>query len=323
MREKEKKILFFCFHYLKRKDDYKRIWGHSFSDFKSYISFLESRGYVAIGFSQFDIFFRGQGDIPDKSFVLSFDDGLYEHANVFAPYLSKKKISGVFSIPTCILDGEMTCIQIIHFLTAKYGIRKFYKFIKEYFHVTGLDWNDYFYDIDQSVDLLDFYKYLKNKIINELPPKESNILLHEIAKNILIKADKNIFSKVYMSKEDIVYLSNSGHEIAGHTHYHKSFKNFLVDKDEWSSEVLKSKKNIDELINKKTMVFSYPFGGKKEDFSFWADNLKKIGYEYALNAYKDNKSESGILDPFWIQRYSVQSLDSPDDMFKKACEYII
>lgn len=318
-------VIFLCFHYLKRSDQYSRIYGYQLADFKKYIDYLEKE-YPIVSFNDFRLFLLGKKKLPAKCSLLSFDDGLVEHAQVFAPYLQKKNISALFCFPSCILRGEMTGVQIIHFMTARYGIIKFFQFLKEYFIVTGLQWDDYFDGQEDNLDILVLYKKIKEVLMRKMSDQVTHLLLQTLYKEVLYRDDPNILSKVYFDKKGLRKILSLGHEIGCHSDTHPFFMELVIDdKVIWEKEILNPKKILSEYSKSEVDLFAYPFGGDINSFDFnkWTDKLKQAGFKFAFNAYRHTNQANEKFNPFWIQRYCVQSHDQAEDLGANACHYLI
>lgn len=62
----------------------------------------------------------------------------------------------------------------------------------------------------------------------------------------------------YMSKEQIKNLSDSGHEIAGHTWDHHMVTKYVGE--DWDVQLVKPRRQLEEITGKKIRYFAYPFG---------------------------------------------------------------
>ena len=62
----------------------------------------------------------------------------------------------------------------------------------------------------------------------------------------------------YMSKEQIKNLSDSGHEIAGHTWDHHMVTKYVGE--DWDVQLLKPRRQLEEITGKRIQYFAYPFG---------------------------------------------------------------
>lgn len=313
--------IFLCFHYLQRSGPFRRIWGYDFELFKKNIDFLIQE-FPPIDFQQLNDFLGNKGSLPESSSILSFDDGLKEHVAIIAPYLEKKGIKAIFSAPACIFQGEMAPPQVIHFTTARYGIRKFYQFIRDYFSITGLNFSDYFQASWENLEIFDFYGKIKQALLYQLPPKALQSLLSAIFLNVLQKDYPHILEEVYFNQKDLAKLSQMGHQIACHTYSHFSLNAVELSKEFWQKEVLEPKQFLETLVGKEIDIFTYPYRSAKNkfNFSFWTEKLKETGFKYGLNAYRDFQGNNNF-DPFWIERYSMGRNDTSEEIKKNSCRY--
>ena len=63
----------------------------------------------------------------------------------------------------------------------------------------------------------------------------------------------------YMTKDQVKQLADEGHVINSHTWDHHSVKGYKTPQD-WTTQIEKPKKQIEEIIGKATLDFAYPFG---------------------------------------------------------------
>ena len=63
----------------------------------------------------------------------------------------------------------------------------------------------------------------------------------------------------YMTKDQVKQLAAEGHVINSHTWDHHSVKGYKTPQD-WTTQIEKPKKLIEEIIGKSTLDFAYPFG---------------------------------------------------------------
>lgn len=63
----------------------------------------------------------------------------------------------------------------------------------------------------------------------------------------------------YMTKEQIKQLSDEGNVVTSHTWDHHSVKGYKTDQD-WTTQIEKPKKTIEDITGKKALDFAYPFG---------------------------------------------------------------
>ena len=282
----EHKVIFLTYHYLNEQDDKRRMWGPSFDDFKKQLDFL-IKNFPPVSFGQIADFLKGRADLPKQSSVICFDDGLAEHSRLAAPYLAERKLKALFSIPTCLFEDKMPLAQVVHLTAAKYSIRQFYQFLKQYFPLTGLQFSDYFSPALEKLELYPFYNKVKQILFEQLPLASTEIALQAIFQNVLKKQEPDILEQTHLTKKELIQLAQEGQTIASHSHSHLFFSRSNPSQTEWQREVVGSKKILEEISGQPVDVFAYPYGADKEQFDFanWTRALKKAGFNYALNAY--------------------------------------
>ena len=66
---------------------------------------------------------RGHGTLPQRCFLLTFDDGLADHARVVLPILQERGLRGTFFVPGAVLDSErLLPAHAIHLLLSTLGV---------------------------------------------------------------------------------------------------------------------------------------------------------------------------------------------------------
>ena len=103
-----------------------------FNNFKKQLDWFSNNG----GFVDKDDFIRLINGEPVKNnasgFILTFDDGLYEHYNTVFPELKKRGLWGIFYIPTLpYTKGKVLDVHKIHLLLGKHGGKKMINALEE------------------------------------------------------------------------------------------------------------------------------------------------------------------------------------------------
>ena len=102
----------------------------------------------------------------------------------------------------------------------------------------------------------------------------------------------------YMSKENIKELADKGNTIGSHTYDHQNVKKLVGD--DWTKQIDKPTKTLEEITGKKIIDFAYPFGlWNKEAIP----ELKKRGFKdaYILATARDEN------DPLYTIRRIIAS----------------
>jgi|GEM_PF-2118288 len=91
------KILALCYHKIGNGNS---IFTIPADKFERNISILLSKGYHTIGINQLFSYLYEDGHLPEKSLLLTFDDGTISNYDYVFPYLVKNHLKGTFFVPT-------------------------------------------------------------------------------------------------------------------------------------------------------------------------------------------------------------------------------
>lgn len=315
----EIKIKFYAYHYLTRNDEFKRLWGHDFNLFKEQVGQL-SKTCNPLGINELlECSTSGVVDLPKKNFILTFDDGLKEHSKIIGPYLEKIGVTAIFFVPSSILHGQPAVSQIIPCGTAYYGIRKFYKIIVKYLCDRVSEPEKYLVRDANNLGIYELHAQIKNIFRVELSHKKSYEILSAFWHSELKKDVPDVFEKIYMSKEDIKRLVESGHSIGIHSKTHPVLNDSSYSEAVFQEEIADPKKELEEITGKSIEYFAYPYGG--EDHVYYGediiDKIKKTGVKFFFTTFQ----KTNYFDPHFIGRHLVYS--NHDKLIDtKGCEQL-
>ena len=77
-------------------------------EFRRHMQYLRDQGYTPISLQQLINAGNGQGKLPDKPVLLTFDDGLISYEKIALPVLQEFGYPSVLSIVTAWMDGRAT-----------------------------------------------------------------------------------------------------------------------------------------------------------------------------------------------------------------------
>jgi peptidoglycan/xylan/chitin deacetylase (PgdA/CDA1 family) len=317
------KITSICYHYLKRKDIFNRIWGHDIDLFKKHMDFLNKK-YKPISIKLLRNYIQNKTNLPNNCSIITFDDGLKEHSEIIGPYLSSLGISAVFNVCTdTLLKREPVIPQIIHFGTAYFGIREFVNIVEKHIknHSLYQSYFDFMGNIKTKTpleinDRLKLFFNKKGDHINKL------CFMRYIWHNELVKIDPFIMDKIFMNIEDVKKLIFQGHTIGLHTASHIQISNGQVTDEFIEKEIINAKKDLENILNIPIDCFAYPFGSINDVINnkSMVKTLKTLGFNFIFTTFFDGdvnfRAES-------IGRYLTQSDDSVSILESKLWTYEI
>lgn len=301
------------YHYVRNmhETEFPGIKGLLLAKFRGQLDYVKKH-YKVIGLGDYGDYLKGNADIPEKSCLLTFDDGLKDHyLNVF-PELKKRGLAaGFFPMTQPLEEGVVPAVQKTHFLLAKLGAKsfalefnnalkeKFPKLVKE-FLVDGSAKRQLKHRWDDA--LTSNLKY--NIAVMPLKPKIA--LLNAIfAKHFEDEAE--FCGQLYMGWEEMKEMEEEGMEFGGHTHSHPTLAS--LDKKGQEKEIGQSTEALRKRLKKKINCFSYPYGSFNQDT---LEILKGNNYELGITTDVGVNKGNGI-DPLKIKRFDTNDLPFSGD----------
>ena len=302
-----------CYHYLRQNKDldkFPRILGTNITEFKNQLSMLE-KNYEFISLDHISSLSGKKTNFHKKSpkILLTFDDGLSDHYTA-AKILTELNISGIFFIPTCIIEDKLPANPIIiHYTLAIFGIENFLKEYKKNLEILELD--SKLLDIPYSKNddnVWDVINKIKSIFKYQLGYKNSRTILLNIYKNLLCKKYKNPLEIMHLNENQIKEMIEMGHYLGAHTHSHISVAATELSSKDFIKEIIHPKNYLEKKFNTKVNSFSYPFGGKN-DCLLTSELLKKTN-EYNVAFTVEEIINTKITPPHALGRYQLTSTDN-------------
>ena len=238
------------------------------SNFDKHISYLISNNYKIISMDDFAQFLNSKGHIPRKSTMITFDDGWRSNFTEIYPVVCKHNI------------------PIIIYLISEIFISDYFKpwsFVLAELKsggVLGLPDEGYFLSLDDEQ---------RERLINKLRMQYADQMHQSHA----------------LSLPEIIEMQQSGLVVFGsHTATHANLNS--LPKDRLESEIVKSKQDLEFILNQNVDHLAYPRG----DFSVeHFDIVKKAGYKTAVTIVPGWNNLSNGVNPYALRRIFVSASD--------------
>lgn len=277
---------------------YPGINGISPDQFRNKLLMLSKHGTFVSG-TQIAKAIDGNTDLPARSLIITFDDGLKEQYEIALPILNELNIPALFFINTINTEGIVSSVHKIHLLRSYVSPGDFSDELFSFIRTEALDGIDldaakamgvshYIYDDEVTASI----KYILNfmlpvvsldKFINNLFPKYFN--------------EETVALELYMSPEQISHLADLGY-LGSHGHEHLPLGQ-LPDESA-SFQIQRSQEIIKNVTGKDAVAFSYPYGSDEASNGLSAQ-LNAAGFKFAFTM-KRNANEV-IVDPFYLGRF--------------------
>lgn len=212
----------------------------------------------------------GRASISRNSFLLTFDDGLVDHAEIVAPILDELHLRGVFFTPGAVLAGDqLLSAHALHILLDHVSDDSILEAVHRWLHDhaelcrDSLDFDEaaarrlYHYETVRRASL----KFMLSMV---LPVDVRARVLDAVFREML--GDPVPWARRwYMCADQVRSLAAAGHTIGGHGFRHEPFAR--VDAERLVEEVRGSYQGLNELLGSGERPFSYPYGSFNHDVS--------------------------------------------------------
>lgn len=215
-----------------------------------------------IGWPQFIAGQRGEINLPPRSFLLTFDDGLREHVEIVQPILERRRLKGVFFVPGCVLAGtEMLTAHAVHLLLEVLGEDAVADEIHSVLSNRKSDLQLATAEIEKA-ELMYHYEsarlaHLKFLINMKLPlATRASVVRRLFEKHIGPQAEWA--PRWYLTADQVRQMHSRGHTVGGHSFAHEPYGR--LDNTALERDVSRCALTLRELLRPGERPFAYPFG---------------------------------------------------------------
>jgi peptidoglycan/xylan/chitin deacetylase (PgdA/CDA1 family) len=230
-------------------------------DFETQLDLLTSR-LEPLDWAGLSDVLRGKGDPPARSFVLTFDDGLREHAETVLPILERRGLKGIFFVPGCVLSKpKMLSAHLVHLLLEALGETKLAEEVKNVLSqtATGAELSE-----AETAQALKLYHYeppplaqLKFLLTMKLPlATRASVVSRLFDKHVGPQQDWT--TRWYLNSNHVRELHSLGHTIGGHSFGHEPYGR--LDAAALERDIGRSTFALQNLLGASERPFAYPFG---------------------------------------------------------------
>jgi peptidoglycan/xylan/chitin deacetylase (PgdA/CDA1 family) len=310
------------FHYIRNsfKTPYPGIYGQTPEQFETQLKTLGSIGNF-VSAEDIKLHIQGQKELPQKSILITFDDGLKEQFELALPILDKLGIPAVFYANTKpYTESKILNVHKIHILRTQVSPDQFKTFIQTQLSEEGIeiDQNDflskanksYRYDTKEQSQI----KYLLNFVLSF---KVKEKIINNIFKKIFEENEPDMCEELYFTKEQMMRLADRGF-LGCHSHSHYPI-GLLSDKEKFE-EISQSKSILEQITGQPISAFSFPFGSPEACLNS-TEVLQKCGIKFAFTM--ERAINSHFENPFYLSRFDTNDVPGgkfykhkPEDFFK-------
>ena len=282
------KLYIVMYHYVRDLSNsrYPSIKGLDYQLFKQQIQYF-SKNFNVVTMEEVLNFFLGGGAereskdlLPEKSMLLTFDDGYIDHYTYVLPILNEFNMQGSFFVSGkvfaehCLLD-----VNKIHFLLASTPIdvlcKELFKQMNEYRCDRWIyPSNEELYQMYARADRFDDKDtvFFKRMLQVALPEKLRGLISSTLFHKYMDVPEEVLAREIYLNYDQMLFMKRSGmfFGIHGYEHYWMN----KLQPEELSQDIQKSLDCMGDLIDKDCWVINYPYGSYSNEV---VESLKNSG----------------------------------------------
>jgi peptidoglycan/xylan/chitin deacetylase (PgdA/CDA1 family) len=238
---------------------------------------------------------EGRMVIPSRCFLLTFDDGLKDHAAQVAPILDRRGIRGTFFVAgQALSEYRLICGHAVHLLLGRLGTERLSAELSRYLEsrYAGEDWVGvaderaavalYAYETPERARL----KYLLHMVLPGPVRREALAALFEAH----VGSPRRWAKAWYLSWEELAELQHAGHTIGGHGFSHEPLARLSAS--EQRTDLVRAAAVLNDGLGRDIRPVSYPFG-RYDDHTMAASR------------------EAGFVHGFTTERAMIDHASSP------------
>lgn len=206
---------------------------------------------------------QGRKSIPRRCFLLTFDDGLADHAQVVLPILERRGIHGVFFVPGAMLATQrMLAAHAVHLLLATLGEKALEREVEKELSIQSPD-TDWAASIREP-NAAALYHYespqrarLKYGLTVALPIALRNRIVDTLFER-RIGSSRRWARTWYLGWDDLTNMQSAGHTIGGHGFRHEPYQRLTPR--ETATDIERVAEILRDGLGPGIRPFSYPYG---------------------------------------------------------------
>lgn len=262
---------------------------------------------------------KGRTPLPENALLLTFDDGYIDNYTFAFPLLEEFGFQGSFFIPgKTFTTHQLLDVNKIHYILASADIKSLVTDVKErmnYYRGREYDypsteelWDQY--AIDERFDSKDIV-FVKRMLQTALPEKLRNQVSSDLFKKYVGVTEEQLAYELYMTSDQIRTMKRHGMFIGIHGYDHYWLGNLETEK--MKEDVSKVLESLDEFIDRKEWVISYPYGSFNDEvLKFIEENGCCVGLTSKVRV-----AEIGKDHVLTLPRLDCNDFQPKSDNFKK------
>lgn len=247
--------------------------------------------------------------------LLTFDDGLREHADYVTPILAEHHIQAIFFVITsCLEEGCVAPVHMNHALTAELGFGAYSRLFLDALNRAAphalesapvdasIAQRTYPWDDRPTASFKYFFNFVLDAAVRD--QVVGNLFVHHLG------GQKQFAQGLYISWSSACEMQSSGMVIGGHSHRHRPLAR--LTQNELVSDLTVSRDLLRTRLGPQTLwPFSYPYGKRSSYNASAISQLQTLGFDCAFST-EEGSNEPGV-NLFEIRRLDTKKAPVPTD----------
>lgn len=275
------------------------------AEFRTHLDRLAAR-YSFIGMRDVMAALRGELQLPKRSCLLTFDDGLKDHASNVFPLLRERGIPGLFFLITAGQEEERVIdVHKIHFLIANLGTVEMIEAFGRFVALHCPDRNDELrideHERKSNSRYDDILTGNLKATLNRLDQSTRAAFLGDLFPKTF--GDERTFARnLYLSWDDANRMIAGGMDIGSHTHTHRHLTNLTAGEQEY--EIVRARDLLAVRTRGRAVpALSYPYGP-------WNNGILEIARTagYTLGFTVETGTNTSLEQPLLLKRVNANDV---------------
>jgi peptidoglycan/xylan/chitin deacetylase (PgdA/CDA1 family) len=294
------------FHYVRPSfdDPYPGIHGITPDALRSQLELLGRAGEL-VSPEQVRDAVRGRAPLPERSILVTFDDGLREQAEHALPVLRSLDVPALFFVNTAPLaEGRVSTVHQIHLLRAGHPPENVIDLLDRNARELGIA-----LDLDSQAERATLqYRYdppevarLKYVLNFLLPVDDRDHLIQACFEEAFPGREAEISRELYMDLDQLK-------EIAGliGTHAHEHLPLGRLPRERAAEQIRTSLELLEAWTGRRPFALSYPYGGPDACTAETGEIARELGLDFCLTMERTGNADLGR--PFHLGRFACNDL---------------
>lgn len=303
-----KQIIIVNYHYIRAQSFDRGIHAIAVEDFEKQLDLISEEGFQFIALENLHraIIDQTMEHLPQRSCLITFDDGLKESYLNGVPVLDRKGIPAVFYVATdAIVNKEVLSVHKFHYVRYKVQDEEILNLTRGMHDLSGIQIKEevlreqYPWDTSLSAQL----KYIFNFALSEEKKEQIVNRLFQLT----YSADEHLYAEeLYMSADQVSQLASRKY-LGTHSQKHRVLSH--LTKEELKNDINASVEALFSLTGERVDSISYPYGGHTAVNNDVGAACRELGMISGLTMFRGiNEQQEIFSDHMLLKRLDMNDM---------------